>query len=225
VADPLDLSRTAAARDPKAAATRSGSGVLDMDRWRLGRLAGSGEEVRRIAELYPRGSVALYTGADATEEKLKGSRWLSGAHRLHFATHGIISEAQPELSALQLTRAEGSREDGLLQAYEIFNLRLGADLVVLSACETALGKQLTGEGLMGLTRAFLYAGAHSVVVSLWPVADDSATPDLMVSFYRRLDRSPDKSEALQAAKLELIRKKQYAHPYYWAPFILVGEPE
>ncbi|HYG60988.1 MAG TPA: CHAT domain-containing protein, partial [Thermoanaerobaculia bacterium] len=234
VADPLNLSKAPAppgqqGAAPPAGVTRTGRGLLDADRWSWSRLEGSGREVQRIAGLYPRGDVALYIGAEATEENLKGSRWLSDAHRLHFATHGIISETQPELSALQLTRAEGSREDGLLQAYEIFDLRLGADLVVLSACETALGKQVTGEGLMGLTRAFLHAGAASVVVSLWPVADDSATPDLMVSFYRRLDRSRDaarrKAEALQAAKLDLIREKQYAHPYYWAPFILVGEPE
>lgn len=224
VADPLDLAGPPAGR-AGAASTRAGRGVLTMDRWNPDRLAGTREEVRRISDLYPSGSVVLYMGDGATEERLKGSRWLSTAHRLHFATHGHISEARPELSALQLTRTQGSREDGLLQAHEIFDLRLAADLVVLSACETALGKEVTGEGLMGLTRAFLYAGADSLVVSLWPVADDAATPDLMVSFYRRLDRSGDKSEALQAAKLELIRKKQYAHPYYWAPFILVGEPE
>jgi CHAT domain-containing protein len=114
-------------------------------------------------------------------------------------------------------------EDGLLQVYEIFNLKLNADLVVLSACETGLGKEVKGEGLIGLTRAFLYAGTPSVVVSLWQVQDRS-TAELMVRFYRHLKNGqPSKAEALRQAQLELIRHGTFAHPYYWAPFVLVGQ--
>ncbi|MBI4471005.1 MAG: CHAT domain-containing protein [Acidobacteria bacterium] len=114
-------------------------------------------------------------------------------------------------------------EDGLLQVYEIFNLKLNADLVVLSACETGLGKEVEGEGLVGLTQAFLYAGTASLVVSLWKVSDRS-TPELMVSFYEYLNiGAVTKSEALRGAQLRLIKNGRYAHPYYWAPFILVGD--
>src|SRR4029079_6847587 len=106
--------------------------------------------------------------------------------------------------------------DGVLRVGEIFNLKLSADLVVLSACETALGKEVGGEGLVGLTKASFYAGAPSLVVSLWQ-ASDAATPGLMISFYRRLGDGADKAEALRQAKLELIRGGRWAHPYFWAP--------
>jgi CHAT domain-containing protein len=99
---------------------------------------------------------------------------------------------------------------------------LNADLVVLSAYKTGLGKEVRGEGLIGLTRAFMYAGARSLVVSLWQVADPS-TAELMLKFYERLDRASDKAESLRQAKLEMIRSARYAHPFYWAPFILVGD--
>ena len=111
-----------------------------------------------------------------------------------------------------------------MQVYEVFNLKLNADLAVLSACETGLGKDVRGEGLVGLTHSFLYAGTPSVMVSLWNVQDRS-TADLMVKFYQQLNRAQDKSAALQQAKLRLIQQSQYAHPYYWAPFILIGEPK
>ncbi len=128
-------------------------------------------------------------------------------------------------AALQLGRGAGPQpEDGLLQVYEVFNLKLNADLVVLSACETGLGKEVKGEGLVGLTHAFFYAGTPSVMVSLWKVQDRS-TADLMVNFYQQLDRSQNKTEALQQAKLKLIQNNRYAHPYYWAPFVLIGEPK
>jgi CHAT domain-containing protein len=114
-------------------------------------------------------------------------------------------------------------EDGLLQMYEIFNMKLNADLVVLSACETGLGKDVKGEGLIGLTRAFLYAGTPSVVVSLWKV-EDRSTADLMVRFYRHLKGGKlSKAEALRQAQLELIREGKFTHPYHWAPFVLVGK--
>lgn len=198
-----------------------GRGLFD-GLWSLPRLEGTRQEVSRIASRYPPAEVKIYEGAEANEENIKGNPLVETARRLHIAAHGLVDERQPELSGLFLT-PKSPDDDGLLQVYEIFNLRLRADLVVLSACDTGLGKLVTGEGLVGLTRAFLYAGSPSVVVSLWRVRDDTA-PDLMVGFYEDLDRLGDKAEALRQAKLAMIRKGEHAHPYHWAPFILVGSP-
>lgn len=183
-------------------------------------LPGTGREVDAIAGLYPEAEVARYVRGEATEENVKDNPLLQTAQRIHFATHGLVDEARPHLSGLMLTRLPGSREDGLLQVHEIFNLRLDADLVTLSACETGLGEQVTGEGMVGLTRAFLYAGARSLIVSLWPVSDLS-TPELMTSFYRHLGDTRTKTAALRRAKLERIDKG--VEPHRWAPFILAGE--
>lgn len=189
----------------------------------LVRLIDSRKEVERIASLYPRKQVAIYLGATATEENLKTSKWLQYARQIHIATHGTVNESQPLLSGLELTRIPGSREDGTLRVDEIFNLRLNADLVTLSACKTALGQEVSGEGMVGMTRAFFYAGAKSLIVSLWPVSDRS-TPDLMFDFYRHLGASQEKAEALRQAKLAMIGSRDYAEPYFWAPFILSGDP-
>jgi CHAT domain-containing protein len=116
----------------------------------------------------------------------------------------------------------GPEDDGKLRMADILNLRLDADLVVLSACETGLGRRVTGEGLVGFARAFFYAGARSLAVSLWLVAD-SSTPDLMRDFYSRLERGERKADALRQAKLAMIAGGRFAHPFYWAPFVLVGD--
>ncbi|HEY7816720.1 MAG TPA: CHAT domain-containing protein, partial [Vicinamibacteria bacterium] len=193
--------------------------------WKLRRLAYSRDEVTRIAELYPPGGVDLLLGEQATEPNIKADGRLSRYRIIHLAAHGLLNESRPQFSGLVVSRPHGpSSEDGLLQAYEIFNLELRAQLVVLSACETGLGKEIDGEGIVGLTRAFLYAGASAVVVSLWKVADAS-TAELMVRFHEHLsgaDRS--RSEALRRAQLDLIESGPFAHPYYWAPFVLVGTP-
>jgi CHAT domain-containing protein/Tfp pilus assembly protein PilF len=178
-------------------------------------------EVEEIARLLPPGHARLYLGADASEANVKENPALKEARWIHFAVHGFFNEERPELSGLVLSQT-GERP-GLLQAYEIFNLDLSADLVVLSACDTALGRNVSGEGILGVSRAFLYAGASSVVVSLWQVSDAS-TADLMIRFYRHLGESGDKAEALRLSKLELIRQGRYDQPYYWAPFILIGRP-
>ena len=188
--------------------------------WTAAPLPGTEREVSAIADLYP-GSVALYTGRNATERNVKQNPLIQTARRVHFATHGFVDEVRPELSGLMLTPEPDAGENGRLQVYEIFNLHLNADLVTLSACETALGEQVTGEGMVGLTRAFLYAGARSLLVSLWPVSDVS-TPELMTSFYRHLGNSPTKADALYRAKLERIEAGD--EPFRWAPFILEGEP-
>jgi CHAT domain-containing protein/Tfp pilus assembly protein PilF len=184
-------------------------------------LPASLREISDLAGLYPTGTASIFSGDKADEDTVKNDPDVAKARRLHFATHAQIDERFPENSALVF--AERGSSHGLLQVYEIFNLKLSADLAVLSACQTALGKEVTGEGLVGLTRAFFYAGVPSLVVSLWNVVDGS-TPDLMVDFYKDLDRLRDKAKALQGAKLSMIAHDGYAHPSYWAPFVLIGAP-
>ncbi|MEA2603573.1 MAG: hypothetical protein QOF89_4565 [Acidobacteriota bacterium] len=186
------------------------------------RLRASEQEAKEIAGLYP-GSALSFIGQAATEDKVTRNPVVAFARRLHFATHAKIDERYPESSALILAARRGSGDDEFLQVPKIFNLKLSADLVVLSACQTAMGQEVTGEGLVGLSRAFFYAGAPSLVVSLWNVAD-GPTPELMVDFYRNLDHPQEKAKALQAAKLAMIRRGTYPHPSNWAPFILLGEP-
>ncbi|HSE18703.1 MAG TPA: CHAT domain-containing protein [Pyrinomonadaceae bacterium] len=181
----------------------------------------SREEINGIAKLFPDDDRAVFFAADATEENVKAPERLSRYKMVHFSTHGYVNEARPHFSGLVMSQTASSRaEDGLLSAYEIFNLRLQADLVVLSACETGLGKDVKGEGLMSLMRAFMYAGTSSVVVSLWNVNDESAA-DLMIRFYRNLKTGMSKGEALRQAQLEMIRDNGF--PFFWAPFILVGK--
>jgi CHAT domain-containing protein len=189
--------------------------------WSLLPLPASSREVSEIAALYA-GSAVKFFADDASESHVTRNPAVAAAERLHFATHAQSDERHPELSGLVLAPGEGKSDDGLLQVHEIFNLKLSADLVVLSACQTALGKEVTGEGLVGLTRAFFYAGVPSVVVSLWNVVD-GPTPDLMLSFYEDLDRLGSRARALRQAKLATISRGGYSHPAYWAPFVLAGE--
>jgi CHAT domain-containing protein/Tfp pilus assembly protein PilF len=186
------------------------------------RLPESRREVLGIASLFPRESVRLYLDGDASEKNVRDNPLLKEARWIHFAVHGFLNEERPEYSGLLLARDDDPSDNGLLQVYEIFNLELTADLVVLSACDTALGKNVSGEGLIGVSRALLYAGAASVVVSLWQVSDASAS-DLMIRFYRHLSEGKQKSEALRLSKLEMIREGK-AHPYHWAAFTLIGQP-
>jgi CHAT domain-containing protein/tetratricopeptide (TPR) repeat protein len=199
--------------------------------WRLGRLIESRREVEQISTLFPKDQVSLLVREQANEENAKTAGRFDQFRFVHFATHGLLNEETPSHSGLilnldspQSARRAQQSEDGLLQAYEIFNLKLNADLVVLSGCETGLGKEVKGEGLVGLTHAFFYAGTPSLVVSLWKVQDRS-TADLMVNLYREIGRTQTKSEALRQAKLRLIQQGRYADPYYWAPFVLTGDPE
>ncbi len=186
-------------------------------------LPSSAREVRSIAALYPQAQV--YLGREATEERAKA---IGPESRLvHFACHGLLDEQFPLNSALALTlpgrKAEG-RDNGLLQAWEIFeSVRLDADLVTLSACDTALGREMAGEGLVGLTRAFQFAGARSVLASLWGVADVTTAP-FMQSFYGHLRQGLSKDEALRAAQIDQIRQRSgYSHPFHWAAFQLTGD--
>jgi CHAT domain-containing protein/Tfp pilus assembly protein PilF len=150
---------------------------------------------------------------------------LSRYRYVHFATHGYIDSERPDLSAivLSLVDEDGKPQDGFLRAHEIYNLNLPAELVVLSACETGLGKEIKGEGLIGLTRGFMYAGARRVVVSLWSV-NDKATAELMARFYRgmlRENKTP--AAALRSAQIEMSRQRRWQSPYYWSAFVLQGE--
>ena len=181
------------------------------------------KEAEAILTLAEGGDARSAIGFEANREFVLGGG-LEDARMVHFATHGHLDDARGELSGLVLSQFDrtGRRIDGYLWAYEIFQLRLNADLVVLSACETALGEEIRGEGLVGLTNGFLYAGASRIVVSLWKVSD-KATARLMEHFYHGLlRRGLQPAEALRQAQIEL-RAKGFTAPYYWAPFILQGD--
>ena len=188
----------------------------------LGRLPFSRDEVTVISGLFA-GTSQVYLQQDATEERVKSL--LPKSRYIHFATHASFDERLPMNTALVLSipdhRVDG-QENGLLQAWEILEqLRLNADLVVLSACRTGLGTELSGEGLIGMTRAFQYAGARSVMASLWSV-DDRRTADLMKRFYKHLRDGEPKDVALQSAQREMIAAGA-SHPFYWAAFSLSGD--
>ncbi|HWQ96211.1 MAG TPA: CHAT domain-containing protein [Candidatus Methylomirabilis sp.] len=137
---------------------------------------------------------------------------------LHFSCHGYFDNMNPLSSGVVLHNNE------VLPASEIFNLRLNSELVTLSACQTGLNERKPGDELIGLTRAFIYAGAPSVIVSLWSV-NARSTQELMLEFYKLLKNGEDKATALQLAQKKIMKKKEYSHPYYWAPFVLVGDWE
>ncbi|HRI78020.1 MAG TPA: CHAT domain-containing protein, partial [Cyclobacteriaceae bacterium] len=179
-------------------------------------------EVEQINQIHiDKGIFTKYFTREAAREELIKKGELNDFDYIHFATHGFVNAQYPELSGLLLTQDANSAEDGILYTGEILGLNLKADLVTLSACETALGKKVAGEGVRGLTTAFLFAGAKSVVASLWKVADES-TSILMIAFYTELLSGKDKASALRAAKLTLINGGKYYHPFYWAPFVQIG---
>jgi len=183
-------------------------------------LPGTESEVNAIANLFPSNSVSVVKFKEANEDIIK-SGVLSKFDYLHFATHGVVDEMEPELSKVYLQSGQG--EDGNLFAGEIYNLNLNAELAVLSACQTGLGKLSKGEGVIGLSRALVYAGARNIIVSFWSVADES-TSQLMANFYSSLiqNRNLNFRETLQKAKVNMIEEGKYSLPYYWAPFILIG---
>jgi CHAT domain-containing protein/tetratricopeptide (TPR) repeat protein len=181
------------------------------------------EEVARLGRLYGPAS-RVYTGAAARED-----RWKAEAPNyriLHIAAHGVLDNASPLYSHLVLAApAPGDQEDGLLEAWEIMNIRLAADLVVLSACETARGRIAPGEGVIGLMWAVFVAGTPATLVSQWPV-DAASTTQLMVGFHTEWDggrRGVSKARALQRASLSVLHSPGRAHPFYWAGFILAGD--
>jgi CHAT domain-containing protein len=151
---------------------------------------------------------------------------LADYRTIHFATHAFVDTRQPRLSGLVLSLVDedGSVQDGIVRLHEIYRLKLAAELVVLSACHSGLGKQIQGEGLIGLTRGFLYAGAARVVASFWKV-DDEATAALMREFHRGMSSNRLRpSAALRQAQIALRQTKLWRDPFYWAAFVLQGEP-
>jgi CHAT domain-containing protein/Tfp pilus assembly protein PilF len=183
-------------------------------------LPGTENEVNTIARLFSGHPVSIVKMEDANEDLIK-SGTISQYNYLHFATHGIVDESNPELS--QIFLQSGKQDDGHLFSGEIYNLNLHADLTVLSACQTGLGKLSKGEGVIGLSRALVYAGARNIIVSFWSVSDES-TSQLMTDFYKILlqQKTQNFRETLQQAKVNMITTGKYPAPYYWAPFILIG---
>ena len=200
------------------------TGSISGTQLRIPRLPHTREEADRILQVTPGGEnfEALDFRANlaaATSAELSNYRYL------HFATHGYLDSEHPELSAIVLSLVDdaGNPQPGFLRVSDIYNLRLPADLVVLSACQTGLGKEIRGEGIVGLGRAFMYAGASRLVVSLWSV-NDKATEELMTIFYQGLlKQGLTPSAALRAAQVEMWKKKAWSNPFYWAAFVQQGE--
>ncbi len=190
----------------------------------LSRLPFSREEAEAIASLVPAKSLLKATDFQANHTRVLNGE-LSDFRIIHFATHGLLNSKYPELSGLVLSLIDeqGRGQDGFLRMHQIYNLDLPAEVVVLSACQTALGQEIKGEGLIGLTRGFMYAGAQRVVASLWQV-DDLATAELMKHFYRgMLKDNLRPAAALRAAQLELMKEKRWSSPFFWAAFVIQGE--
>lgn len=186
------------------------------------RLVFSRREAEAISSVAPGAFVALDFRANRAAVLSKN---LSNYKIVHFATHGILNDKHPELSGILLAMVDekGKPQDGFIQLSDIYNLNLPAELVVLSACETGLGKSVKGEGLIGLTRGFMYAGASRVLGSLWKV-DDAATAALMADFYKEMFTNGKRpADALRAAQLHLFEQRRWQSPYYWAGFVLQGD--
>jgi CHAT domain-containing protein/Tfp pilus assembly protein PilF len=206
--------------------TRSGreTGVIGAEGG-FGRLLSTRREAAAISALVPERE--RMQALDFEASRTTALRPELGEYRIvHFATHGLLNNVHPELSGivLSLVDKEGQTQDGFLRLQDIYNLKLQAELVVLSACQTGLGKEIKGEGLVGLTRGFMYAGAPRIVASLWKV-DDQATSELMKRFYRGM-LGPERlsvAGALRQAQLSIWKEKQWRAPYYWAAFVLQGE--
>jgi CHAT domain-containing protein len=197
--------------------TRQGDAMLP-------RLPFTREEADEIARAAPGGMVLKAVDFRANRA-LATSPELARYRIVHFATHGLLDTVHPALSGIVLSLVDEQRkpQDGFLRLYEIYNLDLPVELVVLSACQTGLGKEVRGEGLIGLTRGFMYAGAKRVIASLWKV-NDNATAELMKRFYEAvLIRQQSPSAALREAQISMWRQRQWQSPYYWAGFVLQGE--
>lgn len=217
--------RTRLARQSNTALTQS---QTDFDFGQIGgglpRLLASREEAKAIVALSPAGSSDGVTDFAASRERATDAA-MNQYRVLHFATHALLNTSRPQLSGivLSLYDEKGKERDGFLRLNQIYNLRLRNELVVLSACSTALGKDVKGEGMIGLTRGFMYAGVPRVIASLWKV-DDEATAELMKIFYRNLlQKRTTASQALRAAQIEMQTEARWRSPYYWGAFVLQGD--
>ena len=201
-----------------------GEAGLSTDRSSISRLLFSRREADAIFALTRSSAGLEAVGFDANKEAATSSE-LGNYRIVHFATHGLLNGDHPELSSivLSLIDRQGHYVDGFLRLNEIYNLHLPAELVVLSACQTGLGRQIKGEGLIGLVRGFMYAGAPRVVAGLWKV-DDAATADLMARFYKKMLKGNETvPAALQHAQIEMSHEKRWSSPYFWAGFEMQGE--
>jgi CHAT domain-containing protein len=230
LADPVYDAGDARLAGVSAEKTDGGNAVIAQrgigcgDRAGLVRLPGTREEADAIAALVPPSDRLEVLGFDANLELVSGEK-LRAYRVVHFATHGFAPAGRPDLAGVVLSLYDkaGRRKDGVLGLYGLYNLDVPAELVVLSGCETAVGGGEGGEGLVGVARGFMYAGARRVVASLWKV-DDAPTAELMKRFYRAMlkgKRTP--AAALREAQLEMLRSKEHAAPFYWASFNLYGE--
>jgi CHAT domain-containing protein len=205
--------------DKTSVRSASDAGMQDFARLRFSRT--EADEITRLA-----GSGGTLRALDFDASRETAMKPELGEYRIvHFATHSLLNNEHPELSGvvLSLVDRSGRPQNGFLRLYDIYGLRLGAELVVLSACRTALGEEIKGEGLIGLTRGFLYAGAPRVVATLWEI-DDRTTAEAMKKFYEgMLGRAERPAEALRAAQIALWKSKGWDAPYYWAAFTLEGE--
>lgn len=200
------------------------TGVIDAES-RFGRLLSTRREAAEIMALVPERERKQALDFEASRAMVLSPE-LSRYRIVHFATHGLLNSVHPELSGIVLSLVDerGDPQDGFLRLHDIYNLKLPAELVVLSACRTGLGKEIKGEGLIGLARGFMYAGVPRIVASLWKV-DDRATSELMKCFYQGL-LGPERlrpAEALRRAQLSIRKQKQWRAPYYWAAFVIQGE--
>jgi CHAT domain-containing protein len=203
---------------------RAVKGVRGGDEVTLQRLLFSRDEAEAITTVTPALSTLKALDFEANRKLVLGDE-LKQYRVIHFATHGLLDSKHPELSGLVLSLVDesGKPQDGFLRLHEIYNLRLNADLVVLSACQTALGREVKREGLIGLTRGFMYAGSPRVMASLWQV-DDAATATLMKHFYRGISQEKlSAAAALRASQIEMLKSKHWQSPYYWAAFVVQGE--
>ena len=179
--------------------------------------------VQELGKMYGENRSKVYIGAAARETVVKSE---APKYRIvQFATHGVLNDISPMYSHLVFAKDEKDRiEDGLLEAWELKDLDLNADMVVLSACDTARGKVSSGEGVIGMTWAVFIAGAPTTVASQWKV-ESSSTTELMLEFHRQLLSNPriSKAEALRRAATKLLRSRNHRHPYYWAGFVLIGD--
>ncbi len=217
------IAQTATTQLPQS--TLRNLGLKEDAGFKIARLPGTKDEAEQILALIPEPQRKQALGFDANRATVTSDD-MSKYRIIHFATHGVLDSEHPELSGviLSLLDEKGNTQDGFLRLHEIFNLKLPADLIVLSACQTGLGKDIKGEGLVGLTRGFMYAGALRVTATLWEVPD-SATAELMKIFYQGMlgEKHLRPAAALREAQIQMWKTKNRSAPYYWSAFTIQGE--
>lgn len=231
VFDPSDRRLREAGIRPESTTTAAANSLGQWatgERFRQGKIDGfsrlpsSRREAEAIAALYAADQRTLLLDFDASRERFIEA--VRGRQIIHIATHGFLNSQRPELSGLVLSQVDstGRSLDGVLRLHDLYDLELDADLVILSGCRTALGKEIRGEGLVGLTRGFMDAGADRVMASLWSV-QDRATAELMIAFHRRLADGLSATAALRAAQLEIRAQRRWKDPFFWAGFVVQGD--